>query len=351
MIKILYLYSEIVGYNISSFKELVESYGSEVHVVHWNHKKLKPFKTPKIKNIIFHNRTNFSTKELMIFAKNINPQLIMMSGWMDLSYLYVGNYFVRNKIPVVCGLDDKWENKFKQKLGALFFPLIKKHLYTHAWVAGPLQLDFAKRIGFKNQEIIFDSLSCDFSQFKRGKSFLKIKQNNYPKVFLYVGNFSHVKGTDILIESFKRYKDLHQGEWELFCVGNGPYHDKLKNIEGIKVHGYMTQDELINLTSEVGAFVLPSRNEQWGVVVHEFTSAGLPLILSKSVGSSPVFFIENYNGISFKNKSIAELTNAMLEMSSKTDLELIEMSNNSVKLSGRITPKTQVANLMSTLKK
>jgi hypothetical protein len=32
--KILYLYSEIVGYNIPVFKEYVNNYNAEVHVVH-----------------------------------------------------------------------------------------------------------------------------------------------------------------------------------------------------------------------------------------------------------------------------------------------------------------------------
>ena len=51
--KILYLYSEIVGYLIPIFKEYVSSYNAEVHVIHWDKKKLKPYQPPKLDKIIF----------------------------------------------------------------------------------------------------------------------------------------------------------------------------------------------------------------------------------------------------------------------------------------------------------
>ena len=41
--KILYLYSEIMGYNISTIDNLI-ILGAEVHLVHWDHKKLAKYK-------------------------------------------------------------------------------------------------------------------------------------------------------------------------------------------------------------------------------------------------------------------------------------------------------------------
>ena len=348
--KILYLYSEIVGYNIPSFKELVQNYNCEVHVVHWNHKKLKPFTPPKIKSVFFYDRTSFSTKELLSFSQKLNPHLIMMSGWMDLSYLYVGTYFIKKNTPVICGLDDQWEKTLKQRLGSIIFPLVKRFFYSHAWVAGPIQFEYAKKIGFRNNEIIFNSLSCDFNEFKRGASFLNFKKNNYPNTFLYVGNFSSVKGTDLLVDAFTIYKEKYKGNWKLICIGNGPYLEKLNSVGNIKVHGFMSKEGLIDITKESGVFILPSRHEQWGVVIHEFTSAGLPLIISNIVGSAPVLFIEEYNGVSFNNNCANDLAKSMWKKSKKSDMDLIEMSKNSIKLSKRITPASQIANLMSVIK-
>jgi glycosyltransferase involved in cell wall biosynthesis len=347
--KILYLYSEIVGYNIPCFKMLVDNYNCEVHVVHWNHKKLKPFTPPSINNVFFYDRTSFSTGELLSFSKELEPNLIMMSGWMDLSYLFVGAFFVKKNIPVVCGLDDKWEKTLKQRIGSIIFPFLKRFLYSHAWVAGPLQFEYAKKIGFKNKQIIFDSLSCDFLEFQRGSAFLKFKEKSYPKTFLYVGNFSLVKGTELLIEAFKIYQNNYKGDWKLICIGNGPDLEKLVGVKNILLHSFMSQEELINITKGAGVFILPSRHEQWGVVIHEFTSAGLPLIISDNVGSAPVFFVERYNGVSFNNNSAVDLAKAMWKMSIKPDSELIEMSKNSIEFSKRITPSTQAANLMSVI--
>ena len=39
--KILYLYSEVVGYLIPIFEEYVSSYDAEVNVVHWDKEKVK----------------------------------------------------------------------------------------------------------------------------------------------------------------------------------------------------------------------------------------------------------------------------------------------------------------------
>lgn len=47
---------------------------------------------------------------------------------------------------------------------------------------------------------------------------------------------------------------------------------------------------MTNLMKQCGVFILPSRIEPWGVVVHEFSAAGFPLLLSDQVGSAESFW-------------------------------------------------------------
>ena len=50
MIKILFLYSEVMGYNIATIKKLAEM-NYEVHLIHWDHIKLSKFSFDEINNV------------------------------------------------------------------------------------------------------------------------------------------------------------------------------------------------------------------------------------------------------------------------------------------------------------
>ena len=59
--KVLYLYTEIMGYNIPIFEELVDRYGATVDVVHWDKNKNTPY-TPSAnaQSIQFRARSDFT---------------------------------------------------------------------------------------------------------------------------------------------------------------------------------------------------------------------------------------------------------------------------------------------------
>ena len=63
-LKILYLYTEVMGYQTSVFKQLVSAYGARIDVVHWDINKLTPFRHPNIEGVKFHPRSSFSSEQL-----------------------------------------------------------------------------------------------------------------------------------------------------------------------------------------------------------------------------------------------------------------------------------------------
>jgi glycosyltransferase involved in cell wall biosynthesis len=345
--KILYLYSELVGYQIPIFEEYTKRYGAFVHVVSWDKNKLKPYTPPILDNVIYYKRSEYTKEGLKILAATIDPDIIYISGWMDRGYLAVVKKFIKIGVPVVTGFDDQWKGNLRQRIASFLFPFIRKNYFSHAWVTGPYQYEYARRFGFKNNEIIFNLLSCNTQLFNRGIQNLKTKAEDYPKTFLYVGNFRHVKGTDILVEAFKEYQQKYNGNWKLICVGNGEMQSLLESVQDVEIIGFTSQNELVEITKRAGAFILPSRSEQWGVVVHEFAAAAMPLILSENVGAKPEFFIENYNGLSYADNSPTNLAKKMFIMSTKDSTELVEMSKNSCLLSQKITPQISAASFLS----
>jgi glycosyltransferase involved in cell wall biosynthesis len=276
--KVLYLYSELGPYNMPVFKELANKHMANLWVVSWSKGKIKPYRPEAIENVQYFDRSKFRVGELMSFSKSLEPDLVYVSGWMDKGYLSVARLLTKLGVPVVCGMDGIWRGGVRQLARAASFPLLYRGCFSHAWVAGMRQYEYAKRIGFPNDRIRFDLLTCDYQLFSKAALELNKKKAYYPRRFLYVGNFRHVKGTDILVKAYSRYRTVCKSDpWDLICIGNGELQYLLEKKKGIEVRPFASQATLVSFCDQVGAFVLPSRRDHWGVVVHEFAAAGLPL--------------------------------------------------------------------------
>lgn len=124
----------------------------------------------------------------------------------------------------------------------------------------------------------------------------------------------------------------------------------MKEQQGIIVHDFMQPEQLQREVSAAGCFILPSRSEPWGVVIHEFAAAGLPLICSDRCGAAAVFLIPGLNGLRFKAKDVDSLTRQLLRIIDTDDQALLGMSEYSHQLGQRITPALSAASLISILK-
>ncbi len=344
--KILYLYTEMMGYQLPVFEELVSAYGAEVEVIYWDKNKKTPYIPKEIRGVRFRPRSTFSNAQLSTFTKEFAPNIIYISGWQDRAYLKVAKLLKAQGCPVVVGFDDQWRSSWRQIFGSLLVKFLwKKKYFSYAWVPGPYQYEYARHMGFLNDEIIFNLLTCDTKVF--GEKIIK-DVNEAASNFLFVGRFHSSKGINTLIDAFKRYKKSG-GKWNLICVGNGPLRTSL-NVEGISVEDFQTAEALRNLVAKSGAFVLPSYHEPWGVVVQEFSLAGMPLILSDKVGSHPVFLIDGFNGHLFDSKSSIDLAQKMHSIAEASDLALMVMGERSRSLGFAITPEMSAASLLSVSK-
>ena len=101
------------------------------------------------------------------------------------------------------------------------------------------------------------------------------------------------------------------------------------------------------LPKKYGCFILPSRNEPWGLVLHEFAAAGFPIICSENCGAVPMFVINNFNGYTFTPNNTEDLENQMLKIINSSDEELLKKSLCSHTMGQRITPEITAANFLS----
>lgn len=347
--KILYLYAEVMGYTMATIKELV-NLGAEVHVVCWLKKKKTEYQAPELHGVTFYARESFEQKALVDFAASIEPSVTVVSGWMDRDYLNVAAALRRKRKSVICGLDGQWHGTMRQRLAGAFGSVgCFDRYYSHAWVAGVSQYEFARRLGFKRSRIVYDLYSADLEKFRKNTdSSATLETGHYPHRFIFVGRLEAVKGLDILLAAWSNLEG-HRGDWELLIVGSGSLRADVSDTEGVSLKDFLQPEHLSQERSHTGCFVLPSRREPWGVVVHEFAAAGLPILASDAVGSATTFVVNSYNGFVFRRDSVKALQEAMSKIMAASDQELRVMARRSKELSERITPQTSAANLASVI--
>jgi len=344
---ILYLYSELMPYNIPVLKIFTEKYSAKVNVISWDNRKLTPYITPDINGVDFFLRSSFNFKRLYTHIKEFNPDIIYVSGWMDKMYLVTLIPFKFKGKLIITGCDTQWTGSLIQVLKSLVIRVTKNLFFTHIWIPGPLQYEFAKKIGFKNKNILYNCYSADTNLFKSCSSNEKYYRST-KKRFIYVGRLEKIKGLDLLIEAWKNLYQIHK-EWDLVIIGSGKYENILLNESHIILKPFTSQSELLHEIQVSHCFILPSIYEPWGLVIHEFTSAGMPIICSDACGANSMFLINNYNGFVFKSNSTVDLTNKILNFINLSNTEMEELSSNSSHLANRITPEISAASFISVL--
>jgi glycosyltransferase involved in cell wall biosynthesis len=112
-----------------------------------------------------------------------------------------------------------------------------------------------------------------------------------PPEVLFVGQFKAYKGIDVLLDAWEAVEDGAR----LRLVGNGPLESWIlastKRREDVELVGHVPQDRLAGQLQRSRCLVLPSvttelDREPWGLVVNEAMHAGLPVVVSESVGAA-----------------------------------------------------------------
>ena len=343
--KILFLFAELSGYMMHCFKIAHQS-DFEIHVIKYPKNKEAPFEFKSENEIYLYDRKQFDSKQdLLNIIRKISPQLLLVSGWTDDLYLKIVKENTL-KCKKVLLFDTPWQNKLKQKIWMNFFKFSYLKYFNSVWVPGEKQLQYARKLGFKEAHIFQGLYSCNTNLFENifAKSSSK-KEQIFPKKFLYIGRYIDSKGINELSKLFIEILDEYNLNWELWCVGTGEkWEDRILH-KNIKHFGFLQPKELKDVISQTGVFVLPSKFEPWGVVLHEMVASGMPILVSDQVGSIHTFLNNNINGMSFSYFKKEDFKNKLLKFMHLSDHELLKMGEESVLLSKKKTPAKWVETL------
>lgn len=332
---VLFLYTELADYFLKCCDELSKT--CDVHIVRWPVNKEAPFNFSYSDKIKIYDKKAYSFDGLQKLVSEINPDVLICSGWVDKDYLKITKPYFK-KIPTVLTCDTHWKGSLKQHIAILLSRFFLLTTFSNAWVPGKPQVIYVKKLGFKPENISTGFYSCDLSKFNAVyNSQHKIKAEHFPRRFLYVGRYYEFKGISDLWQAFIELQAEKPSSWELWCLGAGDL-EPIKH-PNIKHFGFVQPKDLEPILEKTGVFVLPSRFEPWGVVVQEYAAAGFPMIVSSAVGAREVFLEEKKNGFSFPPQNVSVLKKELKKVMNLSDKELILMSEQSHALAQKISPK------------
>ena len=272
------------------------------------------------------------------------PDVFFQSGWRYRHFISLADE-VRASGGQINGLfDNNWKGSIRQILGGLYFRFFMRKKYAAVFVPGFEGKKLAHFLGFKKENIfsgLYGSCRKIFSN--------QIKCSQRPKCFLFVGQFIHRKGVLELANAFKKFHRQYP-EWTLRLIGQGELADQLKGYPGVMVEPFKQPNEIAEVMSQARVLILPSREENWGLVVHEAALSGCGLLLTSKVGSAVDMSTEN-NAIVIEKLSVDLLVSAMSRFANMSDEQLDLMQNDSLNRSIAFGPQPWAEAFLTILKK
>ncbi|MBT6256203.1 MAG: glycosyltransferase family 4 protein [Alphaproteobacteria bacterium] len=163
---------------------------------------------------------------------------------------------------------------------SLYHRIFRRRHYDGIFVPGKSGRKLARSWGYSDNHITEGLYGANPVQFNGGDPLA-----DRPKDIIFVGQFIERKHVLGLVKAFMRFAERHP-EWTLTLCGNGPLQSCIPAHRQIKTLGFVQPAELADLLRQKRCLVLPSRQEHWGLVVHEAALCGCALILSDTIGSA-----------------------------------------------------------------
>lgn len=140
----------------------------------------------------------------------------------------------------------------------------------------------------------------------------------------------------------------------LLFAGDGPLRKPVEALAAqrapgaIKVLGFQRQTELPRCYDLCDAFILPSGQEAWGLVVNEVMCAGRAVIASDMIGSAPDLVRPGENGAIFRTDDIDDMARA-IRLVLQDEQQLAAMGRRSLEIIDRWSFEEDVAGLRQAL--
>ncbi|MDI1235318.1 MAG: glycosyltransferase [bacterium] len=346
LLRVLILYTELAGYFIACVKHLLLRQNDiKILLIHYPVNREAPFAFNLSNNLVSIQYSEDSEVKIANQISDFSPQVILCSGWSNKFYLNVIKKYKSTSKNVVF-IDNQWLGSPKQYALRLISPFWLRRLFQATWVPGEPQSEYAKKLGFKYNQIFTGLYVADSNLFKPiGES--KLKQGGvFPKVMISVARYIAQKDLPTLWKAFIKANENTGNQWKLNCFGFGELYDQRIQNPNISHHGFVQPEAMQAYLPESGIYVLPSLFEPWGVAVHEMAMSALPMVLSDKIGSAS-FFLDDRNGYVFEAGNGEMLQEKLEKLMALSDEQLWKMAAHSFEQGSKL----ELDNWVDTLNK
>jgi len=288
----------------------IEVAGSTVHYP-WN-------RTDNIKD--FHCITLFPKQNFESISKwRQLRSLIRICFKIGATDIFVCNYNRLDIFPLAwilrlsgrrvhCMIESKFDDRERRFLNEIakrvfFSP------YCSALVGGQRSRDYVAYFGLRHKRIEFgyDSISGRRIRELAGSPPAPEGVPFKDRHFTIVARLVPKKNVAMAIEAYAQYRaNARSAARDLHICGSGKLEDELRHkvaelqLDGVIFHGFVQSPEVARTLASTLALILPSNEDQWGLVVNEAVSMGVPILCSMNVGARDLLVKTAVNGYVFE---------------------------------------------------
>jgi glycosyltransferase involved in cell wall biosynthesis len=255
----------------------------------------------------------------------LRPDVMAINGWSQPTALALLAWSMKRRIPVVVMSESTshdavrmwWREAAKRRIVGLC---------SAALVGGTRHVSYMQELGmpqagiFTGYDVVDNAYFADGAERARQDAAQLRAKLGLPKnYFLASARFIAKKNLPGLLKAYALYRaSAGEGAWKLVLLGDGPLKPELQAIaaqlgigQDLILPGFKQYGALPAYYGLARAFVHSSTVEQWGLVVNEAMSAGLPVLVSNRCGCAPDLIVEGENGYVFDPYDVEQLSDLL----------------------------------------
>lgn len=289
-----------------------------------------------INYLIIHKKSkNFLNKDYLNNVIKKSDIIHIFGGW-TLFYVKISLLALKFKKKVIVhpmGFYEPWSLSQKRIKKRVAWNLYQKKILLKADLIHCASL---------NEQNSLKKLNSNFKTtvlpFGIDHSVLKKKiSKNIKKKCLFFSRLHKKKGLDKLL---KAWIDLKNPNWSLDIIGFGDakYYKKIYDLDKNKKVKFLqpitNKKRKFKIFDQYDLLVLPTSNENFGIVILEALSRGLPVL---TTNETPWSIIQEKKAGWIINNSYIELKLALNQIFSSPDREIVKRKRNTIKIAKKFT--------------
>jgi glycosyltransferase involved in cell wall biosynthesis len=200
--------------------------------------------------------------------------------------------------------DDKRRHIVKELLKSVFY-----WPYNAAIAAGERSKNYLLFFGFSEERVAigYDTVSVERIRSMAGSEPAPGGVPHRSRHFTIVARFVPKKNLGLALDAYAHYSEQHSGSpRELYICGSGELEPMLREqaarlgLKSVRFLGYQPEPEVARILSSTLALILPSVEEQHGLVINEAIAMGVPVLVSDNCGARDLLVRAGVNGYVFE---------------------------------------------------